>query len=106
MESPATVRDFLNEATGRADFIYMTICLDVFCSAVAPGVSSVQPLGLFPWQCIPHIRQAAASGKLLAADIVELSPPRDYNHMTARLGACLASEIIHHWTVSTRPTPP
>ncbi len=71
------------------DAIYMTLCLDVFAAAFAPGVSAPQPLGLYPAQVASLIRYAAKSGKIIGFDIAELSPPYDRDQMTARLAASM-----------------
>jgi formiminoglutamase len=76
--------------------IYLSICLDVFASAYAPGVSAPQALGLTPWQVIPAIRKLAASGKVVSYDIAELSPKYDIDLRTTKLAANLIYEIIHH----------
>lgn len=78
------------------DAIYLSLCMDVFAAAYAPGVSSQQPLGLTPWQVIPLLRQIAASGKVLIFDVVELSPPYDNQDMTTKLAASLVYEFIQH----------
>ena len=76
--------------------MYLSLSLDVFSPAFAPGVSSIQPLGLNPWHVIPLLRQAAASGKVVSYDIVEHAPRYDIDHRTAKLAATLIYEIIHH----------
>lgn len=76
--------------------IYLTLCLDVFAPAYAPGVSAPQVLGLSPWQVIPFVRQLANSGKVMSYDIAELSPKHDVDQRTAKLAANLIYEIVHH----------
>lgn len=88
--------DFVDRVIDENEMIYLSLCLDVFASAFAPGVSAIQPLGLFPWHVIPLIRQLAASGKVVSYDIVELSPRYDIDHCTAKLAANMIYEIIHH----------
>lgn len=88
--------DFTDRVIDENKVVYVSICLDVFSSAYAPGVSAVQPLGLAPWDVIPLIRQLAASGKVISYDIVELSPRYDIDQRTAKLAANLIYEIIHH----------
>jgi formiminoglutamase len=78
----------------RCDMIYLTLCLDVFAAAYAPGVSAPSALGLSPWQVIPLLRKVLASGKVCALDVVELSPPLDEGDKTAKLGAALIMEMI------------
>ena len=74
--------------------IYLSVCLDVFAQAVAPGVSAPQPLGLMPAQVLPLIQAIAASNKVLSMDIVELSPPYDQQAMTARLAASVLAQFV------------
>ncbi len=88
--------DFLDRIIDENNIIYLSLSLDVFAAAFAPGVSSVQPLGLNPWDVIPLLRQAAGSGKVVAYDIVEHAPRYDIDHRTAKLAAILIYEIIHH----------
>lgn len=77
--------------------LYVTVCLDVFASAYAPGVSAPQPLGLTPWQVIPLLRFLADSGKVTGLDIAELSPPFDRDDATAKLASNLIFDFIHHF---------
>lgn len=88
--------DFIDRVIDENDMIYMSLSLDVFSPAYAPGVSSIQPLGLSPWNVIPLIRQIAASGKMIAYDICEHVPRYDIDHRTAKLAASLVYEIVHH----------
>lgn len=95
--------DFIDRAIDENEMIYVSICLDVFSSAFAPGVSAIQPLGLSPWHVIPLVRQLAASGKVVSYDIAELSPRYDFDQCTARLAANLVYEIMHHHNEQPRP---
>lgn len=88
--------DFIDRVVDENDMLYLSLSLDVLSPAYAPGVSSIQPLGLSPWQIIPLIRQAAASGKVISYDIAEHVPRYDIDHRTAKLAASLVYEIVHH----------
>jgi formiminoglutamase len=88
--------DFIDRVIDENDLIYFSLSLDVFSPADAPGVSTIQPLGLSPWHIIPLIRQAAASGKVISYDVAEHVPRYDIDHRTAKLAASLIHEIIHH----------
>lgn len=88
--------DFIDRIIDENEIIYLSLCLDVFAAAFAPGVSAPQPLGLFPWHIIPLVRQLAASGKVISYDIVELSPHYDSDQITAKLAANMIYEITHH----------
>lgn len=76
------------------DFIYLTICLDVFAESYAPGVSAPQALGLTPWHALPMLKYIVQTGKVISIDIAELSPMLDHDHKTARLGAMLVAELL------------
>lgn len=95
--------DFIDRIIDQNEIIYLSLCLDVFDAAVAPGVSAPQSLGLLPWAVIPLIRQLASSGKVISFDIVELSPRYDIDHRTAKLAANLLYEYIHHHGTQPRP---
>lgn len=88
--------DFIDRIVDQNEIIYLSLCLDVFASAFAPGVSAAQPLGLYPWHVIPLLRQLASSGKVISYDVAELSPCHDIDNTTAKLAAMLIYECIHH----------
>ena len=88
--------DFINRIINDNQIIYLSLCLDVFAAAYAPGVSAPQPFGLTPWQIVPLIRQLADSGKVVSYDLAELSPQYDSDYRTAKLAAQFIHEIIHH----------
>ena len=71
----------------------MTICMDVFASAYAPGVSSAQPLGLQPWIVLTALKHIVRSEKVISFDIAEVSPRFDRDNVTANL----ASTVIFHF---------
>jgi formiminoglutamase len=96
LEHAGIMVDFIDRVIDQNEMIYLSLCLDVFASAFAPGVSATQPLGLFPWHIIPMIRALAASGKVISYDIAELCPPQDIANNTAKLAATLIYEFIHH----------
>ena len=84
------------------DKIYLSICLDVFGVAFAPGVSAPQALGLTPWQAIPLLKKITQSGKVISIDFVELSPPLDQHNKTA----LLAASLIMSYLQTTASIPP
>jgi len=90
------IAETIHEAINENEIIYVSICLDVFASAFAPGVSAPQSLGVAPWQVIKALRKMATSGKVISYDIAELSPPFDIDSRTAKLAANLMYDIVHH----------
>lgn len=93
-ESFLSIREQLEAFLFSSDFIYLTIDLDGFASAYAPGVSATSPFGLTP----DFVRRALAlvmqSGKLVAFDVAELNPAHDVDKCTAKLGARLIDAIL------------
>ncbi|MBA2709215.1 MAG: formimidoylglutamase [Tatlockia sp.] len=88
---------FLDNFILNVDYIYLSLCLDVFSESFAPGVSSPQPLGLTPWQALPLLKYILQNGKVVSLDIAELSPPLDEGQKTARLAASLLAELLDYF---------
>jgi formiminoglutamase len=78
---------------GRVNHLYLTVCLDAFPAAMAPGVSAPAALGIEPALVERLVDVAVASGKLRLADIAELNPKFDIDSRTARLAARLIARI-------------
>jgi formiminoglutamase len=76
------------------DFIYLTICLDVFESGSAPGVSAPAWNGLQLKHALNVIQLLKESGKVISADICELNPKYDSENITAKTAGSLFSAII------------
>jgi arginase len=71
--------------------LYVSIDLDGFDPAYAPGVSHHEPGGLTPRDVIDCLLRLDAV--LAGADVVELNPKHDINGMTAVLAAKLVKEL-------------
>lgn len=91
-ENMVSIFNRLDRFTKHMDAIHLTICMDVFASAFAPGVSSAQPLGLQPWDVLSIVKYILRSNKVVTFDIAEVSPRFDQDNITANL----ASTIIFH----------
>lgn len=72
--------------------LYISLDLDAFDPAYAPGVSHYEPGGLSSRQVITLIQNLRA--EVVGADIVEYNPNRDFQGMTAFLAAKLMKEIL------------
>lgn len=77
----------------QCDAVYLSVCLDVFPGAQAPGVSGPSTLGVPLAHVERLIDQVMASGRVIAADIAELCPVLDRDCITSRLAARLAARI-------------
>ena len=87
------LRTEIADLLGRVDHVYLTICLDVFPAAAAPGVSAPAALGVEPALVERLVDVIADSGKLRVADVAELNPKFDIDSRTARLAARLVARI-------------
>ncbi|MFT6868204.1 MAG: formiminoglutamase [Cyclobacteriaceae bacterium] len=79
----------------KVDCVYLTIDMDGFSSAYAPGVSAPSPIGFDPPIVQKVIRHIMASQKLISADVVEFNPIFDKDNQTAKLAACVIYELIN-----------
>lgn len=95
VESYAWQIAFLDNFMQDHDYIYLSICLDVFADCFAPGVSATQSTGLTPWQVLPLLKYIAQTGKVISIDIAELSPALDQDQKTSRLAAIMIAELFN-----------
>ena len=76
------------------DFIYISIDMDGFSSAFAPGVSAPSPFGLHPDFVCRLLSSVLATRKVVAFDIAEMNPEYDLDGQTASLAARLVNFVI------------
>lgn len=78
--------------------VYLSIDLDGFSSAYAPGVSAPSPMGFNPDFAMKVLDYLAKSKKLLTMDVVELNPKYDIDHCTAKLASrCIEFTVRKMW---------
>ncbi len=94
INQPEKIHQALEDWLALSKKIYLTLSLDVFAAAFAPGVSAPQALGMSPHQLLPFFRQVLASGKVAGFDIAELNPIYDQDGHTARLAVSLLLEVL------------
>lgn len=96
----ANTIDALKTFIEGCDHLYLTIDIDVFPAAVAPGVSAPAARGVSPdiiEQLLAPVLEAKnrhGASKILVADLAEFNPRFDIDNQTARLAARLA------WTIA------
>lgn len=72
--------------------LYISLDMDGFDPAFAPGVSHHEPGGLSSRQVLDLIQ--SIDTEVIGADIVEYNPDRDFQNMTAFLAAKMMKEIL------------
>jgi formiminoglutamase len=85
---------FLN----NSDKIHLTLCMDVFSSDIAPGVSAPLPFGINMPIFIRLFESILKSGKVQSFDIAEVSPPLDIDDKTSRLAAHILFRLMDNLT--------
>ncbi len=89
------IQESVQDILWRSEGIYLTLCMDVFAAAFAPGVSAQAKSGIFPdglfWNTLKMI---LCSGKVRGVDIAELNPSLDPEMKTSGLAAALSFEIV------------
>ncbi|MFA8342497.1 MAG: formimidoylglutamase [Rhodothermaceae bacterium] len=84
------VKNFID----KVDFIYTTICMDVFASSVAPGVSALAINGIQPDIAFEVLDLLLSSKKVIGFDLAELNPHFDADDRTAKLAAAIIYEVL------------
>ena len=79
----------------KVDYIFVTIDLDGFSSAYAPGVSAPSPMGFKPKIVLETLEIIIKSKKLISMDIAEMNPTYDIDDQTAKLAASLIHHVMH-----------
>jgi len=82
------------DACAGSQNVYVSLDMDAFASAYAPGVSAPAVDGFSPAEIATCLRYAARTGSLAAFDVVELNPRYDVDGRTAKLAALMIAEVI------------
>ncbi|RCU44025.1 formimidoylglutamase [Chryseobacterium lacus] len=85
----------IDRLSEKIDLLYLTVCMDVFNAAVAPGVSATAYNGIFADPVFMlWYRHILRNEKLIALDVAEVNPSLDTGEKTARLAASLVNEWL------------
>ena len=86
----------------KVDYLYITIDMDGFSSAYAPGVSAPSPLGFTPYFVFKMLAFLFKSNKVISFDIAELNPSLDRDNLTAVLAAKIIDFVVMNYDVSIK----
>jgi len=82
------IRKFVQESHA----LYLSIDMDAFDPAFAPGVGTPEPFGLFPVDAFSVLNLLKGSN-VVGLDVMELCPPRDPSFITSALASKLIMEF-------------
>lgn len=97
-----SARQAVQQFIDQVDIVYLTIDLDVLPASVMPAVSAPAAMGVALPVVEALVSSIAASGKLAAADLVELNPQFDIDSHGAKTAARLAWSITRHLAAGSR----
>ena len=95
------VREKIAAFISGVDFVYLTVCLDVFPAAVMPAVSAPASRGVPLEVFEPMLDTVLDSGKVCMADMAEFNPYFDIEDHAARTAARVAFQIANSATGPT-----
>ncbi len=73
----AVIDDAVAEALDGADFLYLSVDIDVLDPGFAPGTGTPEPGGMSPVDLLRIVRRLARETNLVAMDVVEVAPAYD-----------------------------
>ncbi len=90
----AQARVQIQQFIDQVDHLYVTIDLDVFSAAIAPGVSAPAPRGISTETFDELFSVIKSSGKITVFDIAECNPEFDVDNHTSKLAAYLIYQYL------------
>lgn len=89
-EKTPKILSIIDKFCENIDGLYVTVCMDVFSSAFAPGVSATAYNGIIPDYIFLRIfKRAIFQEKCIAFDVAEVNSKYDIDQRTAKLAASL-----------------
>jgi agmatinase len=83
-----------DEVKDTSDNIYLSIDVHALDPAFAPGVAYREPGGLTTRELFAAVQMIASSGKMVAADVMEVIPDRDPTGVTVKVGSRLVMQLL------------
>src|SRR5205814_10363174 len=77
-----------------ADAYYVTIDIDVFDPTAAPATGTPVPGGLSYYQLCDVLDAIAAKGNVVGFDIMEVTPPNDFQNRTSQVAAFVVARFL------------
>lgn len=88
------IDEAMDLATQGTDGVYCSLDIDAIDQGDAPGASATGPGGLRADELLMAMEMLGKGGSLVALDVMETSPPLDFQDMTSRLAAHAIATFI------------
>lgn len=82
-----SIREQIYRFCQSVDLVYLTLDMDVFQAAYAPGVSAPAAYGISPQIVAQLLKEIIAQCRIVSFDLAELNPTYDLDARTAKLAA-------------------
>jgi agmatinase len=83
----------IEEASDGTDYLYISMDMDVFDPAFAPGTGTPEPNGLTPREMFPILRRLGAEKNVVGVELVELNPFADSTYATGLIANHEAEDV-------------
>ena len=91
----AVLDESIAQAQEGPEYTYLSVDIDVLDPAFAPGTGTPEPGGISATELLRAVRRVVTSVKLVAVDVVEVSPPYDGpGEITAQVAHRVVMEAI------------
>jgi agmatinase len=88
------VDDAIARASDGCDAIYLSVDIDVLDPGTAPGTGTPEPGGMSAADLLRAVRAVALRTRLVALDVVEVSPPYDHADITVNNAHRVILEVL------------
>lgn len=90
----AVLTEAIEQALDGPDRLYLSVDIDVLDPAYAPGTGTPEPGGLTARELLLAVREVTLRTDVVAADVVEVSPPYDPAGITAEVAHRVVMEVL------------
>jgi agmatinase len=90
----AVIKDAVAEALDGAEYLYVSVDIDVLDPGFAPGTGTPEPGGMNTADLLRTVRRLALDCNLVAMDVVEVSPPYDVSENTVNAAHRVVFEAL------------
>ena len=102
LEGIDRVIDAVIQEIDDAEYLFLSVDIDVLDPAYAPGTGTPEPGGMTTRELLRACRRLVLDKKLAGMDIVEVSPPFDHAEVTAMAAHRVVLEVLSAMAAARR----